>query len=194
MSRTHEPFSLARYVTATAPGGLSLVQGLLNTRATGSGWPDLLNHRASAEAWLNAGLTEWGDRTGSTPARQRLTEHDLAELVALRERTRNYIAGERVGAVIATPIAVVSTEDGSLRTQPTGSGIGWVASAIWGAVLFAQEADTLKRLKLCRNEVCGSAFYDRSKNNSGVWHDVHTCGNSANLRASRARRRVGTGE
>jgi len=60
---------------------------------------------------------------------------------------------------------------------------------VWGAVLMAQTLDTLPRLKLCRNAACGSAFYDRSKNNSGVWHDVHTCGNSANLRASRARRK-----
>ncbi|MFD7480728.1 CGNR zinc finger domain-containing protein [Streptomyces sp. NPDC059837] len=29
----------------------------------------------------------------------------------------------------------------------------------------------------------------RSLNNSGVWHDVRTCGNVANLRAFRQRRR-----
>ncbi|WP_230981726.1 CGNR zinc finger domain-containing protein [Mycobacterium malmoense] len=44
-------------------------------------------------------------------------------------------------------------------------------------------------MKRCRNHRCASTFYDRSKNNSGVWHSVKTCGNAANLRASRARRR-----
>jgi predicted RNA-binding Zn ribbon-like protein len=34
------------------------------------------------------------------------------------------------------------------------------------------------------------AFFDRSRNNSGVWHDVAACGNAINLRASRARRRA----
>ncbi|GAA3713145.1 hypothetical protein GCM10023082_08630 [Streptomyces tremellae] len=45
------------------------------------------------------------------------------------------------------------------------------------------------RLKLCRNEAGGSAFYDASRNNSGVRRSVRTCGNAADLRASRARRR-----
>jgi len=65
-----------------------------------------------------------------------------------------------------------------------------LASVVWGETLLAQRADTWRRLKLCRNAVCNSAFYDRSKNNSGVWHDVKMCGNAANLRASRARRRA----
>jgi predicted RNA-binding Zn ribbon-like protein len=55
----------------------------------------------------------------------------------------------------------------------------------------AQE-NTEWRLKLCRNPECAVAFYDRSKNSSAVWHNVKTCGNAANLRASRARRRAAT--
>jgi predicted RNA-binding Zn ribbon-like protein len=45
-------------------------------------------------------------------------------------------------------------------------------------------------MRLCRNPTCRAAFYDRSKNNSAVWHDVKACGNAINLRASRARRRT----
>jgi predicted RNA-binding Zn ribbon-like protein len=182
--------SLARYVAFTAPGGLALVQGLLNTRATASGSADLFADRGSAGAWLTAGLREWGERTGSTPIELTLSSRGLRELRDLRVRARAYVAGNRVGAAIDKPIAIVSTEDGTLRTQPTGTGVAWVESAIWGAVLMAQNLGTLPRLKLCRNEVCGSAFYDRSKNNSGVWHDVHVCGNAANLRASRARKKT----
>jgi predicted RNA-binding Zn ribbon-like protein len=182
--------SFARYVSATAPGGLALVQGLLNTRSTGSGFPDLLDDDATAERWLNEGLQEWGSLTGSVPVEQAVSTQELAELRSLRVRVRDYVQGERAGVRIDQPIAVVSDEDGTLRTQPTGTGIRWVESAVWGAILMAQDRDTLRRLKLCRNEVCGSAFYDRSKNNSGVWHDVHVCGNAANLRASRARRKV----
>jgi predicted RNA-binding Zn ribbon-like protein len=182
--------SLARYVAATAPGGLALVQGLLNTQSTASGHADLLDDESGARTWLAAGLREWGDLTGSGPIAPAVGRAQLAELRALRARVRSYIAGDRVAARIDQPIAVVSNADGTLRTQPTGTGIRWVESAVWGAVLMAQDRDTLKRLKLCRNEPCGAAFYDRSKNNSGVWHDVHVCGNAANLRASRARRRA----
>jgi predicted RNA-binding Zn ribbon-like protein len=47
-----------------------------------------------------------------------------------------------------------------------------------------------RRLKICRNPRCRVAFFDRSRNNSGVWRDVRTCGNAANLRAYRARQRA----
>ncbi|MFF1285457.1 CGNR zinc finger domain-containing protein [Streptomyces sp. NPDC058299] len=43
-------------------------------------------------------------------------------------------------------------------------------------------------MKTCRNPACGEAFYDRSRNGTRVWHDMKTCGNALNLRASRARR------
>lgn len=76
-----------------------------------------------------------------------------------------------------------------MAVVPVGSGAAWAASAVWSEILLAQLDGAWSRLKLCRNEDCASAFYDTSRNNSGVWHDVRTCGNAANLRASRARRR-----
>lgn len=184
------PGFLSRYVPATAPGGLALVQGILNTRSTASGAPDLLDSEASAKEWLAAGLAEWAERTGSVASEVAIGPRQLVELRALRDRVRSYVAGERTGMALDVAIAIVSEPDGRLRTQPTGTGIGWLESAVWGAVLMAQDRDTLRRLKLCRNEVCGSAFYDRSKPNTGVWHDVRTCGNAANLHASRARRKA----
>jgi predicted RNA-binding Zn ribbon-like protein len=54
----------------------------------------------------------------------------------------------------------------------------------------AQRTDTWRRLKTCRNERWAAAFYDKSRNNSGVWHDVKVCGNAANFRKSRERRRL----
>jgi predicted RNA-binding Zn ribbon-like protein len=38
---------------------------------------------------------------------------------------------------------------------------------------------------------CSAAFFDRSRNNSRVWHDVNVCGNLANLHAHRAREGAG---
>jgi predicted RNA-binding Zn ribbon-like protein len=183
------PGVLARYVPVTAPGGLALVQGILNTRSTASGSTDLLDDVAPAQAWLTDGLAEWAERTGSVAAPMRVSAPELLDLRALRDRVRRYVDGDRTGTAIDVPISIVAEPDGTLRTQPTGTGMAWLESALWGAVLMAQDRDTLRRLKLCRNSYCGSAFYDRSKNNSGVWHDVRTCGNLVNLRASRARKR-----
>jgi predicted RNA-binding Zn ribbon-like protein len=81
------------------------------------------------------------------------------------------------------------SDDGAVRLEPSGTGWRWLASALWAEILLSQHADSWRRIKQCHNHRCGSTFFDRSKNNSGVWHDVKTCGNAANLRASRARRR-----
>ncbi|MFZ4840884.1 CGNR zinc finger domain-containing protein [Mycetocola saprophilus] len=74
---------------------------------------------------------------------------------------------------------------------PTPAGTGWDAALaevlLW--VYRSQLEGTWPRLKVCRNPECGVAFYDRSRNSSGVWHDALVCGNVANLRASRARKR-----
>jgi predicted RNA-binding Zn ribbon-like protein len=55
-----------------------------------------------------------------------------------------------------------------------------------------KQTDQRRRLKICRNERCQCAFYDRPRNNSGVWHKVRICGNAANLCAYRARKREQT--
>ena len=58
--------------------------------------------------------------------------------------------------------------------------------------LLAQQTGAWSRLKLCRESGCRSAFYDTSRNGSGVWHNVRSCGNIANLQTSRARKKTRT--
>jgi predicted RNA-binding Zn ribbon-like protein len=82
------------------------------------------------------------------------------------------------------------TKDGVVDLQPRGDGWRAVAAAVYLECFLAQRTDTWPRLKTCRNERCAAAFYDKSRNNSGVWHDVKVCGNAANLRKSRERRRL----
>jgi predicted RNA-binding Zn ribbon-like protein len=65
-----------------------------------------------------------------------------------------------------------------------------VASLLLTCLHDAEVAGTARRLKICPNEWCHVAFYDRSKNNSAVWHDQASCGNIVNVRASRARKRA----
>jgi hypothetical protein len=60
----------------------------------------------------------------------------------------------------------------------------------WPVQCLDEVESHLRRLKTCRETFCRAAFYDRSRNNSRVWHDVHTSGNAVNLRAYRARQRV----
>jgi hypothetical protein len=109
----------------------------------------------------------------------------------LRATIAGLISGEAgdkpgVGSVLAS---FALSDSGDVRLEPAGSGWRWLASALWGEILVSQQTGTWRRIKQCHNPDCRSTFYDRSKNNSGVWHNVKVCGNAANLRASRARRR-----
>jgi CGNR zinc finger len=49
-----------------------------------------------------------------------------------------------------------------------------------------EPADVWRRLKICCNDVCSVSFYDRSRNNSAVYHDSRVCGNAIYLRVTSA--------
>lgn len=183
-------FASQRYRLAPAPGGLGLVQDFLNTVGIGDYGPDLLADPELARDWAARAARAWSTVRGVDAQPPPLSDSDAAKLHALRGTIAKLVAGEatpgRVGSVTAT-FAVADT--GDVRLEPAGSGWRWFASVLWAEILLSQQDGTWRRIKRCHNHACASAFYDRSKNNSGVWHDVKTCGNAANLRASRARRR-----
>lgn len=79
-----------------------------------------------------------------------------------------------------------------------GSGVGIEPSeggplgVTAAAMLSAQRlvvSGSWPRLRLCRNEDCHWAFFDRSKNGSRVWCSMGACGARAKARAYRERRR-----
>jgi predicted RNA-binding Zn ribbon-like protein len=184
----------SRFLLDPAPGGLELVQDLVNTRAVAPyGVRDLLGTVADAQRFTTDAVRAWKEHSGATGGVRRITSADLPALRRLRRDVERQVVGEGRGGV--QPVAATLTVDatGAVRLQPTGAGVRWLASAIWGEVLLAQRDGRWERLKVCRNPDCPCAFYDRSRNNSRVWHDVRTCGNLANLRASRARRRADAG-
>lgn len=180
-----------RFGISPAPGGLGLVQEFLNTDGIEGYGPDLLSDLTLARDWVTAAVPTWAELRGTTAQPPALDEADLAKLRELRATIAQLLAGRSPAkrSPLATAALTVS-DDGEVRLDPTGSGWRWLASALWSEILLGQLAGTWRRVKRCHNDRCGSTFYDRSKNNSGVWHDVRTCGNAANLRASRARRRA----
>jgi predicted RNA-binding Zn ribbon-like protein len=179
-----------RFGLAMAPGGVALVQDFLNTKAI-AGYPDLLADPELAQTWATSAIQSWlvsRDDHVHPPA---LSTADFAKLRTLRATIANLIAGDTAagddGGAVSASFGISDT--GEVRLEPAGKGWRWLASALWGEILLSQQIGTWQRLKQCHNTDCGSTFYDRSKNNSGVWHNVKVCGNAANLRASRARRR-----
>lgn len=187
--------SSRRYGLDPAPGDLGFVQDFLNTHSAGKDpAPDLLSGAALAARWLEA-----------TPAhfREPIAAHSddagLLALLELREQLRELIvrrdspADGRIEPAVepmTAPAVLELEQDGSTRLIAGGYGWDRVAASVLLAMHLARRDGTWERLKICRNPDCRTAFYDRSRNHSAVWHDVHVCGNAANLRASRARRRA----
>ncbi|GAA0225295.1 CGNR zinc finger domain-containing protein [Cryptosporangium japonicum] len=170
-----------RFGLRTAPSRLALVQDLLNTDApAGRADPDDL----LADA---AGATRWAAGALGGPV---LTDDDASHLRAFRESLRAAVRspGATVPGVRVAVEAALSG-DGTVTVQPAGDGWRYVVGAVLLAADEARLTGEWHRLKVCRNDACGTAFYDRSRNSSAVWHDAARCGNAPNLRASRARRR-----
>jgi len=186
----------ARHGVREAPQGLALLQELLNTRAPMSYGTDLLLTADDAQRWLTEALATWSRVSGLPSPTLLLSSTDLRSLRRLRNTFENVIlAGghhEPDGALppADVPVSLVPDADGWVRMVPTGRGTRWLASALWAEALLSQQAGVWPRLKLCHNADCRAAFFDTSRNNSGVWHDVSTCGNTANLRAFRERKRL----
>ncbi|WP_433827979.1 CGNR zinc finger domain-containing protein [Actinoplanes sp. CA-015351] len=186
----------SRHGVREAPGGFALVQELLNTRGTMSYGADLLGTVEDAQWWVTDTLGSWSRVSGLPAPTLLLSSGDLRSLRRLRAAFEQVVlAGanpERDGALPPADVQVslVPDADGWVRMVPTGRGTRWFASALWAEALAAQQSGLWPRLKLCHNAACRAAFFDTSRNNSGVWHDVSTCGNTANLRAFRERRRL----
>ncbi|HEY3867876.1 MAG TPA: CGNR zinc finger domain-containing protein [Actinocrinis sp.] len=190
-----------RYVSAD-PHDLMLTQELCNSigRTRLPLLADVLQDRAGAEAWLRDAAARWC-RSRDEPEPEpyaALPEEGLQQLRELRDHVRRLVAsngdeatGQPAQWATLTPLTapiVVTLRGDCVQASPRGSGADWLASAIAVEWLLAHEHGTLRRLKLCHNTRCAVAFYDRSKNNSRVWHDLARCGNPANVRAYRARR------
>ncbi|MGW2225565.1 CGNR zinc finger domain-containing protein [Streptomyces formicae] len=190
-----------RHCLTPAPGGLALVQELLNTapaaRPAAEGLPDLLADGAldGAQEWVDLAVRGWAVGTGRPDVHLVLADDDLPQLRCLRDQVRRALAAGDQGSGAAVrftsaPVVVGLAGDGTLTVEPEGAGARWLASAVLAEGLLAQTSGVWRRLKVCRNLSCAAAFYDRSRNNSGVWHSVRGCGNAAHLRACRERRRV----
>jgi predicted RNA-binding Zn ribbon-like protein len=199
MSATSAPTATTRHNLTPAPAGLSAVQDFVNT--DGGGQPDLFVDEATAERWFTELLANRPVIAGVSAPKVSFTERDLRRLVELRSRLRaalrhhDPVEDATPGWLIAPGVSagLQQTADGTVVPTPQGTGWKLVASLLMIESLAAQTANVWPRLKACKNEACGTVFYDRSRNNSGVWHDVLICGNAINLRTSRARRRAEAG-
>jgi hypothetical protein len=170
-----------------APGGLELVQELLNTAAIPSPHPppDLLGDGVAAQAWSDVVLADRG-----MPA-ARIDDEGAAALRRLRLAVASAIRvrdGRDVGVPPVSGALTLRFDEHGTATAAVPTDAPAVAGLVLAEVLTAQARGDWHRLKLCALDACSFAFYDLSRNGSGRYHEVR-CANYVNLRNSRQRRR-----
>lgn len=164
-----------RYGVSPAPGGLALVQDLLNTRASIQHSQDMLGDTPQAQRWIASAVQAWSAQSGEDQVPPQLTDHDADQLRDLRDMLDRLISGIPMPPKHVGVAAINLDVDGMIRWEPIGFGWRWLSSAIWTEALLSQRASTWQRLKQCPNSACRCTFYDRSWDNSAIWHNSTTC-------------------
>jgi predicted RNA-binding Zn ribbon-like protein len=146
------------------------------------------------------GLTAWlADKRLLKPADSPLSEIDLQQAIRLREALRALMLANNGGATderAASELERVA-RGGDLGVHFTAGGLVSLTPGVGGfegalARLLVPVADAVRdeswqRAKACRATDCHWAFYDRSRNRSGVWCEMAVCGNRTKVRAYRDR-------
>jgi hypothetical protein len=66
-------------------------------------------------------------------------------------------------------------------------GVPGAIGTLLGAAFLAELDGRWERFRLCDDPTCSAVFYDRSRNRSGRWCSMATCGNRNKVRAFRER-------
>ena len=183
------PVSAAR--PSPPPHGLALVIDFVNTVD-----PDeqavALADAAGLQAWL-------AERELLDPRAHRASEGDRRQAIDLREALRDLmlehngvVAGRHPYPVLERvarrgKLSVHFGEAGDPVLKADESGLAGALAALLVPIFESARDGTWARAKACRAGDCRWAFYDRSRNRSGVWCDMAVCGNRAKVRAHRLR-------
>ena len=149
------------------------------------------------------GFSAWLLENRLAKGRSMITKDDLRLFVDLREGLRALTmmnsgmtpqegALRRLEEISAKQnLRLVVSIDGLIHSVPEGEGVVRLASWALLEVYRSMVDRTWFRLKVCKNDACLWAFYDRSRNYSGKWCSMSECGNKMKARRflSKTRRR-----
>jgi predicted RNA-binding Zn ribbon-like protein len=167
-----------------APGELELVRGFVNT----------LDIDLGTEGFSSpAGLRRWLVANRLASRQVEIGEAEIVRAVALREALRAMLLSNNGGAFDPHALDVMNAEAARtrpiIRFKPTDGTIESRAEDVDGAfgrllgIVFTSMArGTWTRLKVCKNDRCRWAVYDRSKNHSKRWCSMSECGGRAKAR------------
>ncbi|MER8009369.1 CGNR zinc finger domain-containing protein [Streptomyces sp. NPDC094149] len=162
---------------SAAPGGLALVESLVNTLDVASG-ADALD---TEDGRARFGLTQ-----DQVPAARELRESLRAALLAHAGHPPHTRVVPLDELLAAAPLRVtVDATDGSAALTPADGRP--LLSRVAAAVAESLIAGTWLRLKACEADTCHWAYYDRSPAGRGRWCSMQVCGARAKMRRYRAR-------
>jgi predicted RNA-binding Zn ribbon-like protein len=179
-----------------APGELELIRQFVNTLDVEEGTDELDGPHS---------LLDWFSGMGLIDDEAIADEEDLKRSLALRGGIRSLLLAnngegiepadlrelDRVAGSVC--LRVRFDEDAVATLGPASSGVSAALGHILAAVVRATDEGIWGRLKICTNDACQWAFYDRSRNRSGKWCTMEVCGNRMKARAFRQRQGTGDG-
>ena len=187
-------FTIHDSYSPSAPGDLELLQRFANLHVHRA---DDVSTDPPAEV-----IREFLVDRGLLTQNERFTEKDRETYLALRDAIRGLIEADDDASIPASDAEVMDRiglaaglhphfhSAHAPTLEPKGHGVAAAFGAIV-AIAFVGEFDgSFAHLKLCADETCRAVFYDRSKNHSGRWCSMSTCGNRNKVRAWRERQRV----
>ncbi|CAL9474703.1 CGNR zinc finger domain-containing protein [Streptomyces sp. enrichment culture] len=161
-----------------APGGLALIEALVNTLDIESG-ADALD---TPEGRARVGISRDDEAEDARALRESLRAVLLAHAGHLPHREV-----PPLGDLLAVAPLVVRVDpaDGSAALVPAGGPT--LPARVAAAVAEALVAGTWTRLKACEAPDCHWAYYDRSPAGRGRWCSMQVCGARAKMRRYRAK-------
>jgi len=173
-------------------GGLEALRAFVNTYEVDQG-RDAVGNPGALAAWLvEHSLLAEGEPVDGAGHRRALRLREAVRRLGManHDGVPDPAAAEEVDALARGCGLVVRLGEDGAALEAAGSGID-AALARLLAILYTATVDgTWPRFKVCRNDTCRWAFYDRSKNRSGRFCGT-ACGNAVNARAYRRRRAGG---
>lgn len=177
-----------------APAPLDRVQDFVNTRINIRDTGEFRDELSSPAA-----LRNWMSTRGLMAERARVSRADVERVIVVREGLRALLARDGgadddlrgLDEVAATlPLRVrIGTEAEPVLLPTARQGVEHALGTLLADTVLAHSNGTLSRLKACRDESCRWVFYDSSKNRSGTWCSMATCGSAAKKRQFSERRR-----
>jgi hypothetical protein len=181
-----------RVETPPAPGDLELVRAFLSLHDHEQRNPDGLPPSLESLRWwlTSKGLVEDGDH---------IRDQDLAWALRVRDALTMKVR-ENMGDppdTTATEFLNRAAEQTGLRVcfgcdedspiHVEAEGVRGAIGRILGSAFLAELDGRWERFRVCHDPGCSSVFFDHSKNKSGKWCSMSSCGNRAKVRAFRER-------